>query len=109
MPLLNDPTNTPKVDPSQPAISPSPAPSPASPSPSASSPSSSSTPAPSAQYAPASESGDAQVHQLLAQRVALQMNRDAITPDPKLVEDQQAAIDAQLAQVTKQLNALGYQ
>ncbi|HEX2550057.1 MAG TPA: hypothetical protein VHK64_00565 [Nocardioidaceae bacterium] len=54
----------------------------------------------------AGESSDPAVHQLLAERQALQMNRDTI--DPPVDKDALKAVDEQLAEVDKKLADLGY-
>lgn len=54
----------------------------------------------------AGESSDPAVHQLLAERQALQMNRDTI--DPPVDKDALKAVDEKIAEVDKQLADLGY-
>lgn len=54
----------------------------------------------------AGESSDPAVHHLLAERQALQMNRDAI--DPPVDKDALKAVDEKIAEVDKQLADLGY-
>jgi len=54
----------------------------------------------------AGESSDPAVHQLLAERQALQMNRDTIAPP--VDKDALKVVDEQIAEVDKQLSDLGY-
>lgn len=54
----------------------------------------------------ASESSDPAVHQLLAEKQALQMNRDLI--DPPVDKDALKAVDERIAEVDKKLADLGF-
>lgn len=54
----------------------------------------------------AGESSDPAVHKLLADKQALQMNRDAI--DPPVDKDALKAVDEQIAEVDKKLADLGF-
>jgi hypothetical protein len=63
--------------------------------------------APKASLAPASESGDPEVHRLLAERATAQSNLDAATPD-ETVEARADEARRQLADIDKQLADLGF-
>jgi hypothetical protein len=54
----------------------------------------------------AAESSDPAVHQLLAEKQALQMNRDLI--DPPVDKDALKAVDERIAEVDKKLADLGF-